>query len=250
MGSVELGQRLPRSGVREFAHNTRSHWSPERESNSRPFHDELLSGDIGWCCLVTPRRRVSESGDLGNARAEQVIDNGVGTFPHAQPGHLRRRSVHERQLPGVGVLRHDGIAVNAGEVPDGTTGSDRTAASRRSGEPMLSKCGELERCARMVSTELGEVGHDLITAHARCQVLQHVVRRDQRADEARLPAAHVPTHIDQRQQIHDRDCRSELWMRGSTRPIVGPILHAGHTTFWTTQCPPRVAKSRPVLSFS
>ncbi len=74
---------------------------------------------------------------------------------------------------------------------------------------MLPERGKLERGPNVVSSDLGEVGHDLVTAHARGQVLEHVVHRDPRPNEARLPAAHVRTHIDQRHQIHEVDCSSE-----------------------------------------
>ena len=74
---------------------------------------------------------------------------------------------------------------------------------------MLPERGKLQRGPNVVSSDLGEVGHDLVTAHARGQVLEHVVHRDPRPNEARLPAAHVRTHIDQRHRIHEVDRSSE-----------------------------------------
>ena len=55
--------------------------------------------------------------------------------------------------------------------------------------------------AHMIRCKFREVGDDLRGGHPRGKVLEHVVNRDPRRDEAGLASTHARPHIDQRHQI-------------------------------------------------
>ncbi len=90
---------------------------------------------------------------------------------------------------------------------------------------MLTHRSQREGRPNMVRRQLGEVSDDLIGGHSRRQVLQHVVDRDARPDEARLAAANIRSHIDQRDQVH---ATTLVLFRGRRLGLVGPCA-----TAWT-----------------
>lgn len=87
-------------------------------------------------------------------------------------------------------------------TPRWRRGSGRTAASRRRCQATLAHRREADRSAYVVVTQLRKVDNDLSAGHARCEIVQNVVDRDSRSDEARLATAHARPSLDQRHQIH------------------------------------------------